>query len=91
LILRLHLEQRERHRSLPRHFPIAENRRRGEFRTSSHIGCRAFRKRATDDADLVERIGATVPIVAGSPLNLKITTADDLGLAEAIAASRPLA
>ena len=41
---------------------------------------------ATDDADLVERMGGTVAIVNGSPLNLKITTAEDLRLAEAIAA-----
>jgi 2-C-methyl-D-erythritol 4-phosphate cytidylyltransferase len=45
---------------------------------------------ATDDADLVERGGATVAIVMGSPLNLKITTAEDLKLAEAIVASRAL-
>jgi len=45
---------------------------------------------ATDDADLVERIGAPVAIVSGSALNLKITTADDLSLAEAIAAARAL-
>jgi 2-C-methyl-D-erythritol 4-phosphate cytidylyltransferase len=43
---------------------------------------------ATDDADLVERLGATVAIVAGSSMNLKITTPEDLRLAEAIAASR---
>jgi len=39
---------------------------------------------ATDDANLVERIGATVEVVQGSPLNLKITTRDDLELAEAL-------
>jgi 2-C-methyl-D-erythritol 4-phosphate cytidylyltransferase len=39
---------------------------------------------ATDDAELVECIGARVAIVPGSPLNLKITTRDDLRLAEAI-------
>jgi 2-C-methyl-D-erythritol 4-phosphate cytidylyltransferase len=43
---------------------------------------------ATDDADLVQRIGARVGIVAGSPLNLKITTPEDLRLAEAIASAR---
>jgi 2-C-methyl-D-erythritol 4-phosphate cytidylyltransferase len=43
---------------------------------------------ATDDADLVEQIGGRVVIVEGSPLNLKITTPEDLSLAEAIAASR---
>ena len=45
---------------------------------------------ATDDADLVERMGGTVAVVSGSPLNLKITTADDLSLAEAIVTSRSL-
>ena len=38
--------------------------------------------RATDDAQLVERIGQKVAIVAGSLINLKITTKEDLRLAE---------
>ncbi len=37
---------------------------------------------ATDDAQLLERIGETVHVVQGSPLNLKIATRDDLRLAE---------
>ncbi len=37
---------------------------------------------ATDDAQLVERLGRPVTIVAGSPINLKITTREDLRLAE---------
>jgi 2-C-methyl-D-erythritol 4-phosphate cytidylyltransferase len=37
---------------------------------------------ATDEAQLVERIGHAVTVVNGSPLNLKITTQDDLRLAE---------
>ena len=37
---------------------------------------------ATDDAALVERIGEHVRVVDGDPLALKITTADDLALAE---------
>jgi len=37
---------------------------------------------ATDDAALVERIGATVRIVPGETTNLKITTPDDLRWAE---------
>jgi 2-C-methyl-D-erythritol 4-phosphate cytidylyltransferase len=37
---------------------------------------------ATDDAQLVERMGHTVTVVPGSPLNLKITTREDLRLAE---------
>jgi 2-C-methyl-D-erythritol 4-phosphate cytidylyltransferase len=39
---------------------------------------------ATDDAQLVERIGQTVSIVEGSPLNIKITTKADLKLAQQI-------
>ena len=37
---------------------------------------------ATDDAQLVERLGHPVSIVLGSSLNLKITTQEDLRLAE---------
>jgi 2-C-methyl-D-erythritol 4-phosphate cytidylyltransferase len=37
---------------------------------------------ATDDAALVEALGATVRVVPGDPQNLKITTPADLGLAE---------
>jgi 2-C-methyl-D-erythritol 4-phosphate cytidylyltransferase len=36
---------------------------------------------ATDDAQLVERLGRAVTLVPGSPLNLKVTTKDDLRLA----------
>jgi len=39
-------------------------------------------KPATDDAELVERLGEKVTIVTGSPVNLKITTREDLRLAE---------
>jgi 2-C-methyl-D-erythritol 4-phosphate cytidylyltransferase len=37
---------------------------------------------ATDDAQLVERLGQPVTVVNGSPLNLKISTNQDLRLAE---------
>lgn len=37
---------------------------------------------ATDDAQLVERLGRPVTIVRGSPINLKISTKEDLRLAE---------
>jgi len=37
---------------------------------------------ATDDAQLVERIGHAVTVVTGSPINLKVTTREDLRLAE---------
>ncbi len=46
----------------------------------------AFAKRdgfkATDEAQLLERIGVKVHIVPGSPVNLKITTREDLRFAE---------
>jgi len=41
---------------------------------------------ATDDAALVERLGATVVVVPDSPRNIKITTAEDLAWADAWAA-----
>ena len=37
---------------------------------------------ATDDAQLVERLGRKVTVVAGSPINMKIATREDLRLAE---------
>ena len=37
---------------------------------------------ATDDAALLEALGATVRVVPGDPRNLKITTPADLGTAE---------
>lgn len=37
---------------------------------------------ATDDAELVERLGQPVTVVPGSPINFKISTREDLRLAE---------
>ena len=37
---------------------------------------------ATDDTQVVERIGHPVTVVPGSPVNIKITTKEDLRLAE---------
>ncbi|NOT09549.1 MAG: 2-C-methyl-D-erythritol 4-phosphate cytidylyltransferase [Gemmatimonadales bacterium] len=42
----------------------------------------------TDEASLVERLGGQVVLVPDSSLNLKVTTRDDLLLAEALAAER---
>ncbi|MCM8778375.1 MAG: 2-C-methyl-D-erythritol 4-phosphate cytidylyltransferase [Candidatus Omnitrophica bacterium] len=39
---------------------------------------------ATDDAQVVERYGHKVRVIKGSPLNIKITTPEDLVLAKAI-------
>ena len=41
----------------------------------------------TDDAQLVERLGLPVTVVRGSRYNIKITTPEDLALAEAILAT----
>jgi 2-C-methyl-D-erythritol 4-phosphate cytidylyltransferase len=38
--------------------------------------------KATDEAQLVERLGQKVFVVPGSSLNIKITTREDLRLAE---------
>ena len=43
----------------------------------------------TDDAGLVERLGRPVRVVPGDALNFKITTRDDLILAEALLRTRP--
>jgi 2-C-methyl-D-erythritol 4-phosphate cytidylyltransferase len=53
----------------------------------AHEGAVLDRIVATDDADLVERLGAAVAVVEGSATNFKITTAADLRLAELLAAS----
>ena len=44
---------------------------------------------ATDDASLVEACGAVVRLVPDTSRNLKITTRDDLALAEALAGTAP--
>lgn len=44
---------------------------------------------ATDDAQLVERLGAPVRIVAGDPRNVKITRPADLAMAAAVIESLP--
>jgi len=44
---------------------------------------------ATDEAFLAEQSGHRVRLVEGSPRNIKITTAEDLALAEALAARSP--
>jgi 2-C-methyl-D-erythritol 4-phosphate cytidylyltransferase len=43
----------------------------------------------TDEAQLVERIGQKVTVVPGSPMNLKITTKEDLRLAAAVLKALP--
>ena len=45
--------------------------------------------KGTDDSMLVERMGHVVHVVEGSPLNIKITTKEDLLNAQLIANSKP--
>lgn len=44
---------------------------------------------ATDEAQLVQRTGQRIRVVTGSPMNLKITTADDFRMAEALVDALP--
>lgn len=43
---------------------------------------------ATDDASMVEALGVHVRVVPGSPRNIKVTTVDDLALAQALLGAR---
>jgi 2-C-methyl-D-erythritol 4-phosphate cytidylyltransferase len=54
----------------------------------AHARAHAEGYRGTDDAELLERLGEKVHVVPGSRTNLKITTAEDLALAEALIARR---
>jgi 2-C-methyl-D-erythritol 4-phosphate cytidylyltransferase len=56
------------------------------FRRSLLVEAYAKRGRepVTDDAQLIEKMGKPVTIVPCSPLNIKITTRDDLKLAEQV-------
>jgi len=60
--------------------------RLGIFRQAL-LAAKASGLRATDDATLVEAAGGPVHTIAGSRFNLKITTPEDLALAEAILAA----
>jgi 2-C-methyl-D-erythritol 4-phosphate cytidylyltransferase len=51
---------------------------------TAHARAESDRFRGTDDAALVERTGARVVTVEGSPRNFKITRPEDLALAEAL-------
>jgi 2-C-methyl-D-erythritol 4-phosphate cytidylyltransferase len=56
-----------------------------ELIVRAHARAKADGVIGTDDAFLVERLGGTVRLVAGDPRNMKVTTADDLALAEVLA------
>jgi 2-C-methyl-D-erythritol 4-phosphate cytidylyltransferase len=55
----------------------------------AHDRARREGRRSTDDAALVEACGGTVRLVPDSVRNLKITTPDDLALAELLAEGAP--
>ncbi len=57
---------------------------RRDLLESAHHRARIRRVTATDDAALVEAMGVKVRIVEGSPRNLKVTTQDDLLMAETL-------
>jgi len=57
---------------------------RADLLRAAHERARQEAVLGTDDASLVERTGAAVHMVSGSPRNIKITTPEDLALAEAL-------
>lgn len=57
---------------------------RGDLLRRAHAAARAAGIVATDDGGLVERLGEKIRVVPGSSENIKVTTAEDLILAEVI-------
>jgi 2-C-methyl-D-erythritol 4-phosphate cytidylyltransferase len=62
---------------------------RRDWLTAAYAGRSALKVPVTDDAQLIEAAGHHVHLVAGSTTNVKITTREDLALAEAILKARP--
>jgi 2-C-methyl-D-erythritol 4-phosphate cytidylyltransferase len=62
---------------------------RRDWLQAAYAGRARLGKDVTDDAQLVEAAGHTVYLVQGSAGNVKITTKEDLSLAEAVLKSRP--
>ena len=56
---------------------------RRELIIDAHVSARRTGLRATDDAALVEAAGVRVTLVPGEPMNIKITSPDDMVIAEA--------
>lgn len=61
---------------------------RADLLRRAHAEAQAAGVRATDDAALVERLGEPIVLVPGRRSNLKITTREDLLIAEAILQAR---
>jgi 2-C-methyl-D-erythritol 4-phosphate cytidylyltransferase len=57
---------------------------RAEVYRRAHAAAKRDGVLATDDAALVERLGVRVRVIPGDPTNIKITTAADLRIAEAL-------
>ena len=62
---------------------------RRDWLLDAHARRRQLGPDVTDDAQLIEAAGHPVYLVTGSSTNIKITTREDLALAEAILKSRP--
>lgn len=62
---------------------------RRDWLVEAHARRKQLKQDITDDAQLIEALGHPVHLVTGSSANLKITTREDLALAEAILKSRP--
>ncbi len=62
---------------------------RRDWLEGAYAGRAKLGKDITDDAQLVEAAGHKVVVVEGATTNIKITTKNDLALAEAILKSRP--
>jgi 2-C-methyl-D-erythritol 4-phosphate cytidylyltransferase len=62
---------------------------RREWLVAAYAGRSSHKQPITDDAQLIEAAGHPVHLVAGSTSNLKITTREDLALAEAVLKARP--
>jgi 2-C-methyl-D-erythritol 4-phosphate cytidylyltransferase len=62
---------------------------RRDWLTAAYAARSRLGQDITDDAQLVEAAGHPVALVTGSASNLKITTREDLALAEAVLKARP--
>jgi len=61
---------------------------RYELIYDAHLAARSENYEGTDDAVLAERHGKVVKVIPGSPENIKITTPQDLILAEELMKGR---
>jgi 2-C-methyl-D-erythritol 4-phosphate cytidylyltransferase len=81
-VLRTHPRARLWRAQTPQGFPRA-------ILEQAHQRAARLGRRATDDAALVEALGLPVRLVPDSSRNLKVTTVEDLALAELLASAVP--